>query len=43
MQTLLSTGLTAPLGQTVVLGSAAYGAPIPAIILSVRPEIAGKP
>jgi hypothetical protein len=43
MQTLLSTGLTAPLGQTVVLGSAAYGAPIPAIILSVRPEVAGKP
>jgi len=42
-QTLLSTGLTTPLGQTVVLGSAAYGAPIPAIILSVRPEVAGKP
>jgi len=42
-QVLLSTGLTVPLGQTVVLGSAAYGAPIPAIILAVRPDVAGKP
>jgi hypothetical protein len=40
---LLSTGLTVPLGQTVVLGSAAYGATIPAIILVVRPEVATKP
>lgn len=43
LQTLVSTGLTVPLGQTVVLGSAAYGAPIAAIILAVRPEVAGKP
>ncbi|HEY4658968.1 MAG TPA: hypothetical protein VIH11_05625 [Gemmatimonadaceae bacterium] len=43
LRTLLSTGLTVPLGQTVVLGSAAYGAPIPAIILAVRPDVAGKP
>src|SRR3972149_6746987 len=40
-QVHLSTGVTVPLGQTVVLGSAAYRAPIPAIILAVRPDVAG--
>jgi hypothetical protein len=43
LETLLTTGLTVPLGQTVVIGSAAYGASIPAIILVVRPEVATKP
>jgi hypothetical protein len=39
-ETLLSTGLTVPLGQTVVLGSAAPGGPNRALILAVRPEVA---
>jgi hypothetical protein len=39
-ETLLSTGLTVPLGQTVVLGSAAPGGPNHALILAVRPEVA---
>lgn len=38
-ETLLSTGLTVPLGQTVVLGSAAPGGPNQALILAVRPEL----
>ncbi|HVT38883.1 MAG TPA: hypothetical protein VHE78_07555 [Gemmatimonadaceae bacterium] len=42
-QTLLSSSLTVPLGETVVLGSAAYGAPIPAIILAVRPDVTRRP
>jgi hypothetical protein len=36
---LLSTGLTVPLGQTVVLGSAAPGGANRALILAVRPEV----
>jgi hypothetical protein len=39
-ETLLSTGLTVPLGQTVVLGSAAPGGANQALILVVRPEVA---
>lgn len=39
-ETLLSTGLTVPLGQTVVLGSAAPGGANKALILAVRPEVA---
>jgi len=39
-ESLLSTGLTVPLGQTVVLGSGAPGGPNQALILTVRPEIA---
>lgn len=38
--TLLSTGLTVPIGQTVVLGSAAPGGQTRALILTVRPEVA---
>lgn len=37
---LLGTGLTVPLGQTVVMGSTAPGGKIQALILVVRPEIA---
>ena len=37
---LLGTGLTVPLGQTVVLGSTTPGGRIQALILVVRPEIA---
>jgi len=40
---LLSTGLTVPLGQTVVLGSAAPGGANKALILAVRPEVAIPP
>jgi hypothetical protein len=40
---LLSTGLTVPLGQTVVLGSAAPGGNNKALILAVRPEVAIPP
>jgi len=39
-ETLLSTGLTVPIGQTVVLGSAAPGGRTQALILTVRPEVA---
>jgi hypothetical protein len=39
-ETLLSTGLTVPIGQTIVLGSAAPGGANQALILTVRPEIA---
>lgn len=42
-ETLLSTGLTVPLGQTVVLGSAAPGGSNKAIVLAVRPEVAIPP
>jgi len=42
-ETLLGTGLTVPLGQTVVLGSAAPGGKHQALILAVRPEIAIAP
>jgi hypothetical protein len=42
-ETLLSTGLTVPLGQTVVLGSAAPGGSNRALILAVRPEVAIPP
>lgn len=37
---LFSTGLTMPLGQSVVLGSAASGIRNPALILVVQPELA---
>lgn len=37
---LLGTGLTVPLGQTVVMGSTTPGGSIQALILVVRPEIA---
>lgn len=37
---LLGTGLTIPLGQTVVMGSTTPGGKIMALILVVRPEIA---
>jgi hypothetical protein len=40
---LLQTGLSIPIGQTVVVGSATSGGPTPAIILTVRPELATKP
>ena len=39
-ETLFSTGLTLPIGQTVVLGSAAPGGKTQALILTVRPEVA---
>ncbi len=42
-QELLRTGLTIPIGQTVVVGSAMTGGSTPAIILTVRPELAKKP
>ena len=38
-ETLLSTGLTVPVGQTIVLGSAAPGGANQALILAVRPEV----
>ena len=37
---LLQTGLSVPLGQTVVLGSAVSGGKVRALILAVRPEVA---
>jgi hypothetical protein len=40
---LLQTGLTIPIGQTVVVGSAMTVGSTPAIILTVRPELAVKP
>ena len=43
LETLMSTGLTVPLGQTVVLGSAAPGGTTKAIILAVHPEVAIPP
>jgi hypothetical protein len=42
-ESLLSTGLTVPVGQTVVLGSAAPGGRNQAIILTIRPEVAIAP
>lgn len=42
-ESLLSTGLTVPLGQTVILGSAAPGGANQALILAVRPEVAIPP
>jgi hypothetical protein len=42
-QELLSTWLSIPMGQTVVVGSAMTGNSTPAIILTVRPELAPKP
>jgi hypothetical protein len=41
--TLVSTGLTVPFGQTVVLGSAVSSGDAPALILTVRPELVPKP
>ncbi|HYV98621.1 MAG TPA: hypothetical protein VE967_14285 [Gemmatimonadaceae bacterium] len=41
--TLLSTGLTLPLGQTVVLGSGAGTGARRAVILTVRAEVLAKP
>jgi len=38
-ETLLATGLTVPIGQTIVLGSAAPGGANQALILAVRPEV----
>lgn len=38
---LLGTGVTIPIGQTVVLGSAAAGTDLPALILVVQPTLAG--
>lgn len=40
VRTLLSTNLTVPLGQTVVLGTAAGDKGVQALILTVRPELA---
>lgn len=40
---VLSTGVTIPLGQTVVLGSAARGVEEGALILTVHPELQTKP
>lgn len=37
---LLSTGLTVPIGQTIVVGSAAPGGRGQAVILTIRPEVA---
>jgi hypothetical protein len=37
---LLATSLTVPLGQTVVLGTAAGDKGVQALILTVRPEMA---
>jgi hypothetical protein len=42
-ESLLSTGLTVPVDQTVVLGSAAPGGRNQAIILTIRPEVAIPP
>jgi hypothetical protein len=39
---LLSTGVTVPIGQTVVLGSAVSRGSTKALILTVRPDIAGS-
>jgi hypothetical protein len=39
-QVLLETGLTIPIAQTVVVGSAMTGGSTPAIILTIRPELA---
>ncbi len=38
---LFSTGVTMPVGQSVVLGSAAQGQQLPALILVVQPTLAG--
>jgi len=40
---LLQTGVSVPLGQTVVLGSAVPGGKVRALILAVRPEVATRP
>jgi hypothetical protein len=37
--TLLSTGLTMPIGQTILVGSTASGTRAPVLILAVRPEL----
>lgn len=42
-ETLLTSGLTIPLGQTIVLGSTAPGGNIRALILVVRPELISTP
>ncbi len=42
-EVLLSTGVTVPIGQTAVLGSAAPGGKIQALILVIRPELAPTP
>ena len=42
-ESLMTTGLTVPLGQTVVLGSAAPGGKNVALILAVRPTVALPP
>lgn len=42
-EVLLSTGVTVPIGQTAVLGSAAPGGKIQALILVIRPELAPSP
>jgi hypothetical protein len=42
-QELLRTGLSIPIGQTVVVGSAMTGSSTPAIILIMRPELSQKP
>lgn len=42
-ESLLFTGLTVPVGQTIVLGSAAPGGRNQAIILTIRPEVAIPP
>ena len=42
-ETLLTTGLPVPIGQMVVLGSAAPGDPNQAVILAVRPEVPCRP
>ena len=42
-ESLLRTGLSVPLGQTAVVGSAMVGGSSLAIILAVRPEIAARP
>ena len=42
-EVLLSTGVTVPIGQTAVLGSAAPGGKIQALILVIRPELVPVP
>jgi hypothetical protein len=42
-EVLLSTGVTVPIAQAAVLGSAAPGGKIRALILVIRPELAPTP
>ncbi|HJU66189.1 MAG TPA: hypothetical protein VJ596_10955, partial [Gemmatimonadaceae bacterium] len=42
-ETLLSTGLTVPLGQSVVLGSAVTGGKYQALVLTLRAEVVQEP